>query len=287
MSEEQTWLLALSATQLGQACKAAGLKVDGFRNLALVPRLLLERQIMLVLNRQRVHARSAKLRSALRKAWEERYPALSGVLLAGLTPSGEGEQPEVERWGEWLVGLCRTFGRAPVQMGVQVASLPWLDDQLLAALESYWPADLPPMLEPVAPEVDEPAPAPESAPEVAPAEWRVERSQLRAELKSLRLENQGLQRARTSAEHRAAHYQAQVEQVRSELEALANRADWPHPKMLVQRLIRGLMEARRQILDLELANAELRMALGVGQTPEDEAAAEMLEPELEAETEAE
>lgn len=286
MSEEGTWLLALSVTELAQVCKAVGLKVDGFRNLTLVPRLLLERQMMQVLNRQRGELWSAKLRSALERAWRERYPALQGLMKAGLTPAGDQERAEVERWGEWLVGLCRTFGRAPVEMGVQVADLPWAEPELLAALDEYWPADLPPV-----PPVDGPAvvvpPTAVEAPLEAPAEWRIERSQLRAELKSLRQENQTLQRARTSAEHRIAHYQSQVEQVRAEMEALANRTEWPHPKMLVQRLIRGLMEARRQILDLELANAELRLTLGVGPTPEEEAAAEMFEPELEVESEAE
>lgn len=282
MSEEQTWLLALSSEQLGQASRAARVKVDGFRNLSVVPRPLLERQIMMVLGRQRGHDRSAKLRSALGSTWRERYPALFGLLKAGVTTAAGDDRPEVQRWGDWLAGLCRTFGRAPVQMGVQVVDLPWADNELLAKLEPYWPVDLPLMPEPVAPEAGEPA-AEESAAEVqsagAPPEWRLERREWRAKLKSLTQENQALQRARTSAEHRAAHFQTQVEQVRAEMEALANRTDWPPPKMLVQRLIRGLMDARRQILDLEIANAELRLALG--QPSEAEAAAEMAEPEEE------
>ncbi|HLO03367.1 MAG TPA: hypothetical protein VK191_09670 [Symbiobacteriaceae bacterium] len=280
MTEEQTWLIALSIEQLGQACKAAGVKVDGFRHLNLVPRLLLERQIMMVLNRHRGQARSAKLRAALGSAWRERYPALEGLLKGGLTPAAGDERPELERWGEWLAGLCRTFGRAPVQMGVQVMDLPWAENERLSQLEPYWPADVALMPTPAAPEGVEPTTEVEEDEEATVAlrpEWRQERSQLRAKLKSLAQENQGLQRARTSAEYRAAHYQAQVEQVRVEMEALANRTDWPHPRMMVQRLIHGLMEARRQILDLEMANAELRLALG--QTPEAEAAADMEESE--------
>lgn len=278
MSEEQTWLLALPIEQLGQACKAAGVRVDGFRSLTQVPRLLLERQIMLVLGRQRGPARSIKLRSALGNAWRERYPALHDLLKAGLLPEPGDERPPVERWGEWLVDLCRTFGRAPVQMGMQLLDLPWADQELVAELAPYLSAELP--LIPVAAEPDPATAAPEEERRsvTAQPEWRQERNQLRARLKSLAQENQALQRARTSAEYRAAHYQAQVEQVRAEMEQLANREDWPQPKLLVQRLIRGLMEARRQILDLELANHELRR---LGQEAKGEPSAERAETEAE------
>jgi predicted RNase H-like nuclease (RuvC/YqgF family) len=118
--------------------------------------------------------------------------------------------------------------------------------------------------EAVAAEAD-PPPLPAEEPGTRAEEWRQERALLRAKLKTLSQENQALQRARTSAEHRAAHYQAQVERVREEIEELIQRSDWPKPTIMVQRLIRGMMEARRQILDLELANAELLAKLD--QTP--------------------
>jgi hypothetical protein len=271
VSEEQSWLIALSMEELSEACKAAGVKVAGFRHLTQVPRLLLERQIQTILTKHGGQTRSAKLREALAKAWRERYPTLARVAQTGLAEPVD-DRSEFERVGEWLAGLSRAFGRAPVLMGVGLHEiklpLAVVGEEFFHQLESYWPADAPLLPAPAAPPEAAPeaaAPVPRPEEEVVAAEerseWRQERGPLRAKLKSLSQENQALQRARTSAEHRAAHYQSLVQQARAEMEALASRTDWPQPAIMTQRLIRGLMEARRRILELELANTELRAAL--------------------------
>lgn len=275
MNEEQGWLIALATDQLAAACQAASIKVDGFRHLQQVPRLLLQRQIITILTKQRGYGRTVRLRTALAALWRERYAALAERLKSGPpTAAAEGEEV-AEAPSDWLAELCRVHGRAPVQMGLQVEELPWATGEELSRLIAAWPADLPLVQEPAEPVASEAAadPATESESlegEPAPMveserpDWRQERAQLRARLKSQAQEIRELQRARTSAEHRAAHYIAQVEQVRTEMEALTNRTDWPQPRQLVQRLIRGLMGARQQILDLERSNAELREALGQG-----------------------
>lgn len=262
MSEEEQWLHCLSTEQLVLACKEAGVKVDGFRQIAMVPRLLLERHLMSVLTKNPWHSRAMKLRGALKQRWEERYPILAGVLQAGL-PGTAGEEPDAGRWGQWLAGLSRQFGRAPVLAGlnltealVQAATA---DPAFLERLEPFW--QQPEAQGAVVPELiaaeAELEPTQEQTADPREEEWRRERAALRAKIKALTQENQALQRARTAAEQRAVHYQSQVERVREEMERLGERSDWPSPTLMVQRLIRGLMEARRQVLDLELEKARL------------------------------
>jgi hypothetical protein len=265
VSEEQQWLTCLSTDQLVAACKEAGVKVDGFRQLAMVPRLLLERYVTSVLTKKPWQTRAMKLRTALKSRWQERFAALATALEAG-PPAGEGEDPE--RWGEWLSGLSRQFGRAPVLMGLNLTDVlvppATTDPSFLERLDPFWPMLTAEGAPPPDAEDAEPVPAPvqEEALDPRHGEWRQERALLRAKLKALAQENQALQRARTSAEHRVAHYQSQVERVREELDGIVQRTDWPRPTLLVQRLIRGMMEARRQILDLELEKAELLAELG-------------------------
>jgi hypothetical protein len=252
-------LVSLTSEELIQACRAAGVGVRGFRDPGQVPRSLLERTALIVLNKQGWHPHAADFREALARRWRRHHPAAAD-LFAGLE---ETEPPE--GWDGWILATGRRFGWRPVMEGLAFHLVPaglrdWIDRQGVEGLVAVWEAEKVPEVLVDAESARVAANARESAPAEADrgepegsdtSDWKRERAALRAKMRALQEENRQLQRARTAAEHRALHYQELIERMKREIAAVAGRDDWPQPSRLVQRLVAGILEARREIMALQ------------------------------------
>jgi hypothetical protein len=259
-------LASLSGEELIQACRQAGVGVRGFRDPGQVPRSLLERTALIVLNKPGWHPYAAEFREALARRWRRRHPS-AAELFAGLN-----ETEPAEGWDGWILEAGRRFGWRPVMEGLTFHLVPaglraWIDRQGMKGLMAVWEAEEVPEVAMGAESTRVPANVRESAaaeadrgqPETSDtSDWKRERAALRAKIRALQEENRALQRARTAAEHRALHYQEQVERMKREIATVVDRNDWPQPSRLVQRLVSGILEARREILTLHGELAVLR-----------------------------